>query len=363
MKGAGLEAGRLREALRRAAGGRRELGPDRRPFEELEEAANEGRLARARAPGHDQQAGGVRDDQRPPLLRGQLEARRTLEVVGDHLRIVDQRAGQPAGDPVQVSDHRGFGAIHRGRVDRIGVLGDHDSTFVGQRPKRALDVRVGPQQGRRGVDQPRLREEDVAFLRGFGQRVHDPGLRALGGAPVDPEPGRDAVGGPEPHSADVEGEPKGLGLHHVDSPRPVAALNLGREVRWNAQPIQEDHRGPQMKLVGEGLPNTGRAHLTDPFDLGQPLGRLLDDLQRVRAEGLHEPGGQARAEPLDESGRQIRFDALGGFRGYWHRGRGSELSTILGIFLPAACDLESRAGGGGGYRPHDGHRSRCVGDR
>ena len=82
----------------------------------------------------------------------------------------------------------------------------------------------------------------------------------------------------------------------------------------------------------------------DAVDLLQALGRLLDDVEHLFAEGLHQLLGVDRADALDHAGGEVLLDALG--RGRRRRAQeiGAELHAVRPVVDPPAARLDELAG-------------------
>ena len=83
-----------------------------------------------------------------------------------------------------------------------------------------------------------------------------------------------------------------------------------------------------------------RAHFADAVDFAQALGRLLDDVEHRRAEGLDQPAGIDRADALDHARAEVALDAGQGGRRRDLDEHGPELPAVFAIGDPVA-------GGGG----------------
>ena len=65
-------------------------------------------------------------------------------------------------------------------------------------------------------------------------------------------------------------------------------------------PLKEEHDVFDLLLLDPALFDALDPDLTDPRNIQQAVGFLLDDVQRVRAEGPDDPGRELGADPLDQ---------------------------------------------------------------
>ena len=65
-------------------------------------------------------------------------------------------------------------------------------------------------------------------------------------------------------------------------------------------------------LLGPGGHDTGGALGANPVQFLQAVGRLLDDVEHLGTEGLHEFAGKVRADAFDHAGAEILLNALEG---------------------------------------------------
>ena len=74
------------------------------------------------------------------------------------------------------------------------------------------------------------------------------------------------------------------------------------------------------------------------------LGRLLDDVEHLFAEGLDQLLGVDRADALDHAGGEVLLDALGGGRRCRAQEIGAELHAVRPVVDPPAARLDELAG-------------------
>src|SRR5262249_55745759 len=97
-----------------------------------------------------------------------------------------------------------------------------------------------------------------------------------------------------------------------------------------------------------------RALRPEALDLGQALGRFVEDLERVRAERGHDPPRVARPDPTDEPRSEVTLDPR-------ERAR-RELRDGLGPKLLAPLRIKRRLPADAHPRPH-GERLEAAHDR
>jgi hypothetical protein len=78
--------------------------------------------------------------------------------------------------------------------------------------------------------------------------------------------------------------------------------------------VQEDHDAANDLLVGPAGGDLSGADFADARNFAKPFGRLLDDVEHRRAEGLHQLAGIDRADALDHARTEVALDAGQGGR-------------------------------------------------
>ena len=116
--------------------------------------------------------------------------------------------------------------------------------------------------------------------------------------------------------------------------------------RADALALQKQHHVPDLALGPPGVGDHRNALFADARHLGQAAPVVLDDLQGVLAEAVHDATGHHRAQPLDETRTQV-------FAYPVHRGRDLrgepvdfELLPKSRVLGPLAVHFQNFAGDG-----------------
>ena len=230
---------------------------------------------------------------------------------------------------------------HGAALDRVGH----------HRPVRQLQLEGGVDQ--LGRDRQQLGGERaqlvggqaaMALVHGLGQGIADPGPGPDHRPGLDAEPHRDLVGTLEADAADVAREPVGVVADHLDGIGTIGLEDPHRTRGADAMAVQEQHDLADHLLLGPALDDALGALRTDPADLAQARGLVLDQVEHRLAERLHQPAGVDRADALDHAGAQVTLDALErGRRGGAQEG-GLELQAVGAVVDPGARGLDELAG-------------------
>jgi hypothetical protein len=120
----------------------------------------------------------------------------------------------------------------------------------------------------------------------------------------------DLVGGLEADAVDVLCQAVWVGLDLLDRALAVGLVNPHRPAGADAVGVQEDHDLADDFLLRPGFIDALAALGADASYVLQPGGLLLDDVENLLAELLHELLGVYRANALDHAAAQILLDAL-----------------------------------------------------
>ncbi len=176
------------------------------------------------------------------------------------------------------------------------------------------------------------------------QRVLQTRLHPFGAVVRDPDRLRDRVRGLEADAPDVRRQLVRTVLDHRDRRVTVLLVDPHRDRRGDADPLEEQHHLLDRLLLGPRGGDLRGAFRAEAGDLDQPARRLLDDLQRLQAEVVHDPLGEDRPDALDQAGSQVSADALHGRR--QHRGVRDdlELPAVLRMRAPPAGQPQALPG-------------------
>ena len=147
---------------------------------------------------------------------------------------------------------------------------------------------------------------------------------------------RDLVGGLEADAVDVLGQAVWVGLDLLDRALAVGLVDAHRPAGADAVAVEEHHDLADDLLLGPGFLDALAALGADAVHVLQPGGLLLDDVENLLAELLHQLLGVYGADALDHAAAQVLLDALpGGGRGAVEH-VGAELEAKLPVLDPAA---------------------------
>ncbi len=364
VDGPGLPAGGLGQPLGRPArrGGQQDLLA---PLaEDVDDGPDDGRLARPRAAGDDQDLALERLPDGLPLEGREPEPEFSFRV-GDGLVEIEIRrpAGEP-GQPVDGPNDLLLGLVKKGQVEGPApgrVLGD-DFLVLDE----GGQARLGPvggdlEVGRAPLQDLRLEREHVALLVVLPEDIEDVGLDPVGRGRVHAELEGDLVGGLEADAEDVEAELVGIGLENGERPVAVLAVDLRGQARRDAVLLEEHDQVPDVPVLGPGPPDLPELDGAHPADLAEALRLPAQDVDRRGAEGRDDALGQHGADPPDQARGQELLDALG--RGGQGHGEAVhlELPAEARADLPRAADAQDLAGRERRERADDGHRLALLG--
>ena len=138
--------------------------------------------------------------------------------------------------------------------------------------------------------------------------MKDPRLGALRRGRGDAELRGDLVGALEADAEDVDRELVGVLLDDRDRAILVGFVDAYGVRRGHAVGLEEEHHVLDAPLLDPRRRDALAADGADPFDLGEALGLLVDDLQGLHAEVLHEALGHDLADAPDEPRAEVFLD-------------------------------------------------------
>jgi hypothetical protein len=149
----------------------------------------------------------------------------------------------------------------------------------------------------------------MPLVREGRQDVKDARLGAQGRGRPDPELRSNLVGALEADPQDVDGEAVGVLAYNRDRAIPVLLVDA-RGVRGrDAVRLEEHHHVLDLPLLDPRAGDALAAHRTDPLDLDEALGLLVDDLQGLHAEVSDQTLGHHLADAAHEAGAEVLLDA------------------------------------------------------
>jgi hypothetical protein len=131
--------------------------------------------------------------------------------------------------------------------------------------------------------------------------------------------------------------------------------------RADSLALQKQHHVPDLALGPPGVGDHRDALCTDARHLGQTAPVVLDDLQGVLSEAVHDAAGHHRPQPLDETRAQISADSI--YRGGNLRGEPVDLELLPEprVLGPLAVHVQNLAGDGCQQVADHGHRLTPAG--
>ena len=142
--------------------------------------------------------------------------------------------------------------------------------------------------------------------------VPDAGLDPGGCSRIYPQVHGDLVGGLETDAPDVRGQAVRILRDLPDGLVAVGLVDLHRIGHAHVVTEQELHDLLDVLLFLPAGPDDVDGLLRDALHLGQPAGRILDDLEGVLAEVIDDHSGLGRPQSLDESRAQVLSNPVRG---------------------------------------------------
>ena len=196
----------------------------------------------------------------------------------------------------------------------------------------------------------------MAVVQVVGELEEDAGLQPLGVLPIQADGQGQLVGGGEGYTKLLVHQQVGVVPDHVQGQVAVAAVEGHAQLEGQAVLPQKIQQPPHAHLEPEGLPDLEGTLAGDSLDLGELFGMLLQDVEGVGAELLHQPPGGGGAYPFDGAGGQVFKDGLFSHGDAPLHDLGLELLAVGGVAAPGALDGQTLAGCGAGHAAHHRHR-------
>ncbi len=210
------------------------------------------------------------------------------------------------GDPA-------LGDVERQQVHRVLEPArrlDDDLTTRGQGRDRGLyQLGVHLEERGRSLDERRARRGHVPLVGQRGEDVKNTCLTALGRRSHDADVHGDGVGRLKADAEDVRREPVGIVANERHGAVAVAFEDLDGVRGLHAVRLQEHHDVFDGALLDPSLFDLVAPNASDPLHFEQPIGILVDDVQRFQAEVTDEPLGHHFADPANEARAEVAFDA------------------------------------------------------
>src|SRR2546426_4722607 len=185
----------------------------------------------------------------------------------------------------------------------------------------------------------------VAIFSKLLQDMPHASLRPDHRVPWNTESLRQSIRRLKANAMDVEGQAIGILPHSGNGFIAIGLVNADRSGGANAMRVQEDHDLANDFLGFPGLNHPLLAFGANTVKVGQPFGRLLNDIEHLCPKGLDQFLGKVRANAFDHPRAQIFLDAFEGAGWDDTQGLCFELQTMRPIIHPDALPLNVLARG------------------
>ena len=144
------------------------------------------------------------------------------------------------------------------------------------------------------------------------------------------------IGGMKADAVDVPCEPVGIGPDHLDRLRAIALVDPDGAVRAESMRVKKEHDVTDHFLLRPRILDSLATLPADALDFLKAFGLVLDDVEDLIPEFLHELGGIDRADPLDHAAAEVFLDPLQRSGGLGLELMGLQLDPMLTILFPGA---------------------------
>ena len=354
VDGFGLHARGLGQALRGPPGRGGEQDSRSRSAKRRDDAEGGGRLACAGTPSEDEDLAFDGRQNRPDLdlvivhARGGLDPPLKAFRANGHGALAAEKLPEPPG-------RARFGMIEGGKVDRFPI----EKNVAGA---DHLIQRVGKQGG---VNLEQLCAGFAELVPGGVtvtlvaqriQRIHEAAAQPRVAVVAEAHLFGNGVGRAEADAPYVIGETIGVFPYHPDAVAAVGLIDLGGVGGAHVMPLEEEHDVLDLLLFHPALLNALHPDPADAGDVQQPVGRFLDDVQRVGTEGPDDPPGELWPDALDQTAAEILFDPVHGGGKRLLKALDRKLPPVLAVDPPAAPEGKYAAHMDLGHVPDDGDK-------
>ena len=194
----------------------------------------------------------------------------------------------------------------------------------------------------------------MSLLDRVAQRLEQRSLHALGRVFRDPHLRGDPVGGPKADAPHVDREAVRIARDDRDRFRAVALEDAGREMHRRAVRLEEHHHVADRALLAPRRGELIGPNLSEPGDLAQAMRLLVEHLQRLELEMLHDALRGDLADAFDHPRAQVLLDPAE--RRWCELGdvRRADLLAVHLVDLDRAADAHPRSREDTGKEPDDG---------
>ena len=328
--------------------------PRSRRAKRRDDAQGGGRLAGAGTAGEDEDLAFDRGLDRPDLDLVIVHARGGLDPPLQVFRANGH--GAPAAENFPEPPGRArLGVIEGGKVDRLPVeedvaAADHLVQRVGEQGG------VNLEQLRAGFAELLPAGIAVALVAQRVQRIHEAAAQPRVAVVTEAHLFGDGVGGAKADAPDVIGEAIGVFLYHPDAVAAVGLIDLGSVGGAHVMPLEKEHDVLDLLLFHPALLDALHPDPSDAGDIQQAVGRFLDDVERVGAEGPDDPPGELGPDALDQTAAEILFDPVHGGGERLLKALDGKLPAVPAVDPPAAPEGEHAAHMDLGHVPDDGDK-------
>ena len=312
MDGVGLPAGELGHALGGAAGRRGEKAVELHIVVQAQYGLNDRRFTGA---------GPAGDGEQPPLageadglllLRGIAHAGLTFQLRDTLVHVFLCRNGVLCHG-AERRGGAGLGLVQPPEIHRVHPCHDllHDLALVGENVQTFLrGLGLHADELRRCRNELFAREEAVAVIEIMYHFKNERRGDARGTVLLKAERERERVRLVKLSADAVGRDDVGVGLHELERSVAVELIEPHGIFGLEAVRGKKFHQKPHTGLTAERFGNVPRAARADALDLGELFGAVGQDLQRVRAEAVHEHRRRRRADAAHRTGGEVFIDML-----------------------------------------------------
>ena len=366
MDGLGLPAGRLLHALGRAPRGGAQHDPQALLSQDRDDSVEQRGLPGPRPSGDHEDPAPHGPADRLALAPGEGQPLRVLHPC-DRAFHVHPDPGRPGGEQARQPIGRvDLGGVEGGQEDGLpgGQVFEDQALRSCKLPDGLLDHKAIDSQDLLGLlDEAHARGVDVPLVGLLAKRVEHAGRGTPGRVGGDAQPGRDPVGALESDAVDLLGEAVGIFPDRRDGAAAVGLVDLDGVCGGDPVGLEKDHHVLDLSLFRPRLADRLGPDRSDPLHFGEAILFALDDVQRLQAEVLDQPGRHDGSDPLDQARGQVFFDPRQGGRLDGDVGFHPELLAVPPVLNPPAPEPQVLSGLNAEEVAHGRDRARPAGDR
>ena len=193
------------------------------------------------------------------------------------------------------------------------------------------------------LGQLRLRQIDVAVVRGFLQYIEGARLNPQGIVVLKAQFAGSGISGDKADAVNVHGKPIGIFAHNGECLRAIGTVDA-HSVGWrDTVGLQKKQQVAHAPVFGPGGADAVKALAAHAAHLEQTLWLFIKNTYGVGAKGFHNAPGHFFANALDKAGGEIEADALAGGGQHFIGVLKFDLTAKAGVVDPASRYLELHA--------------------